>query len=109
MTDRLDRSSSHETGDAYVAVVARLNDLWRVIRCRDGIQWILQRRDGQRAGGTRWTGSCYLTTREALIRVCRTRAGDCDPIAWWTLLALPERYEPADIPTDNRQPEEVFE
>lgn len=48
-----------ETADSYAAVVAQLNDQWRVIECRDGIQWILQRRDGQRAGQPRWMGVRY--------------------------------------------------
>lgn len=81
-----------ETASDYSAVVAVLNKHWRVIRCRDDLQWILQSRDGQRAGGARWTGSSYHTDREALIRVCRTRAGHCTPSAMTILAALPERY-----------------
>lgn len=109
MTSRQALFSANETDDAYFAVVAKLGDRWRVIRCRDDIQWVLQRREGQRHGRPRWTGDGYLTTREALIRVCRAKAGDCDPTAWTTLLALPERYEPTGISIDNLQLEEAFE
>lgn len=100
-------NNSNETDDTYCAVVAKLGDRWRIIRCRDDMQWILQRHEGQRHGRPRWTGDSYFRTRKALIRVCRAKAGDGDPIAWPTLLALPERYEPAEIPIDDHQLEEV--
>ncbi|WP_333824267.1 hypothetical protein [Pinisolibacter sp.] len=109
MISHLARSSANETDDAYGAVVAKLNTRWRVSRCRDDIQWILQRRKGWTGAAPRWTGDSYFRTREALMGVTHAKAGDCDPIAWSALLALPERYEPADIPIDNLQTEEVFE
>ena len=34
--------SRRESDDAYNAVIAHLNDDWRVIECLDRIQWILQ-------------------------------------------------------------------
>lgn len=41
----LNASVQHrESADDYHRVVAVLNDRWRVIECRDGIQWVLQRR-----------------------------------------------------------------
>ena len=79
-----------ETADSYAAVVAQLNDQWRVIECRDGIQWILQRRDGQRAGQPRWMGVRYFRTREALITASRALCGCCDPAARGVLAALPD-------------------
>ena len=81
-----------ETASDYSAVVTVLNTNWRVIRCRDDIQWILQRRDGSRAGRGRWTGSSYHTDREALIAFCRTRAGRGAAAGMAILAALPERY-----------------
>jgi hypothetical protein len=35
----------HESSDGYSRVGAVLNGKWRVIECRDRIQWILQSRD----------------------------------------------------------------
>lgn len=107
MTSRQALFSASETDDAYVAVVAKLSDRWRVIRCRDDIQWILQRRKGWTGAAPRWTGDSYFRNREALVRVTHAKAGDCDPTAWSTLLALPERYEPTAIPIDDHQLEEV--
>jgi len=82
-----------EESDNYHAVVARLNDGWRVIVCRAGIQWILQHRSGQRHGRARWEGRSYCRTQQALIRVSREHAGPVDPAAAAILAAPPERID----------------
>jgi hypothetical protein len=83
-----------ESDDQYLGVVAVLNQQHRVIRCRDGIQWILQRRHGpERLAGTRWDGRSYCRTREALIRCCHEHAGSIDATASTALMSLPERIE----------------
>ena len=81
-----------ESDDNYDRVVARLDDRWRVIVCRDDVQWILQRRDGERAGRARWTGVGYFLTREALLRVSRASCAWIDPAALAVLEALPEHF-----------------
>ena len=60
----------HEGGesDNYPNVVARLGVDWRVIVCRDGIQWIVQRRVGKRHGGARWEARSYCRSRDGLLR-----------------------------------------
>ena len=66
------RARAHnETSDTYTGLIARLSDHWRVIVCRDQLQWILQRRDAQRSGQPLWKALGYFRTREALIRVSR--------------------------------------
>src|SRR5262245_23488791 len=60
-------AASNEEADNYRAVVAILNPRWRIIECRNGIQWILQRSAGLRHGKTRWEGRCYCRTRECLL------------------------------------------
>jgi hypothetical protein len=92
-----------ETAGDYPNIVARLSDKWRVILCGAGIQWILQRRDGERAGRARWAGVGYCRTREALLRLCRASSERVDPAAWAALIALPEHFhndpiKPAPIP-----------
>jgi hypothetical protein len=82
--------SNKESADDYSNVVTRLNPEWRVIVCKDQIQWILQRIDGKRHGRTRWVGRSYLRDRNVLTRVCRTNVGEIDPIALLALAALPE-------------------
>jgi hypothetical protein len=87
------RISRSEEAEDYHAIVARLNDGWRIIVCRSGIQWILQRRCGERHGRARWEGRCYCRTSEALRRVSREHAGAIDPAAAAVLAALPQRLE----------------
>lgn len=87
MTEQL--STHRESDDGYMAVVACLNDRWRVILCKDGIQWILQRAK-KRWDGTAWEGCRYCRTRKALIRSCAELVGEIDPIAMATVERLPE-------------------
>jgi hypothetical protein len=65
-----------------------LNEGWRVIVCRDGIQWILQfaKKSGH---GTAWRRRSYCRTKSGLIGVCAAHAGECDPKAAAVLEALP--------------------
>lgn len=55
-----------ETDDNYRGEVFRRGD-HRVVLCRDGIQWIIQRR--RKGAGERWKALGYCTTRKALIRL----------------------------------------
>ncbi|MDF2234961.1 hypothetical protein P2H44_20570 [Albimonas sp. CAU 1670] len=83
-------ASHRETADDYSALLARLNEGFRVIACKDRLQWIIQRRDRWKAGAPRWTGFRYHPTREALIAACRALSGPCDPAAMASLALLPE-------------------
>jgi hypothetical protein len=83
-------------GESYDAwpVVARLNAGWRVIACRDGVQWILQRRGSpEKPRRDDWRGRSYCQTSEALIRCAREHAGEIEPTACTILAALPARLE----------------
>ena len=60
--------SHRERDDAYRNVVAQLAPRWRVIVCKDGIQWILQRKEASHGGP--WRGMSYHTNREGLSRAC---------------------------------------
>tara|TARA_R100000789_G_scaffold18503_1_gene21325 strand:- start:1077 stop:1499 length:423 start_codon:yes stop_codon:yes gene_type:complete len=68
-------ASPNERDDHYRSVVCQI-DGWRVIVCRDGIQWIIQRR--RRAGRRQveWKGRSYCTTRDTLIREWRRHTDD---------------------------------
>jgi hypothetical protein len=67
-----------------------LNAGWRVIVCRDGLQWILQARNrAETVSRTDWRGRSYCTTRDALIACCDRFCGAIDPAAAATLEALP--------------------
>ena len=76
--------------------IVRLNDKWRIVD--DPLQWILQRRAGNRtrSDGSEdpraWRGSAYCTTRRALLSNIRERAGDVDPAAVAFIETWPERH-----------------
>ncbi|MGR3545525.1 MAG: hypothetical protein ACU0DX_00230 [Roseovarius sp.] len=80
-------SSPKESDDYYHTVIFQIDD-WRVIVCRDGIQWIIQRR--RRAGRRRveWKGRSYHTTRDVLIRDWRRHTGDAGT---FLVASVPER------------------
>jgi hypothetical protein len=84
------KSRHREEADAYPAIVAKLNSTWRVIECRDRIQWILQRRAGKRHGQPRWDGRCYCRTRDGLLRRVRELASEIEPVASAFLKNLPD-------------------
>jgi hypothetical protein len=97
------RGRWREEADDYMSVVAYLNAGWRVIKCRDQIQWILQRRSGQRHGQPRWEGKGYFGTKDALIRTVHKSAGQIDEKALHILEALPERLHGFRILATTRQ------
>ena len=57
-----------ERDDGYKGVVTQLTTRWRVIICKDGIQWILQRKEASHGGP--WRGVSYHTNRDGLLRAC---------------------------------------
>jgi hypothetical protein len=63
--------SRQESADDYPGVVAELGK-WRVVECRDGEQWILQRKSGT------WEARSFCRTSEALRRVVREHVGAVD-------------------------------
>src|SRR6516164_5309896 len=77
-----------EETDDY-PTIAILNNRWRVIACRQSIQWVLQRRRG---GVDHWRGYWFCRTREALICGAREHAGQIGGDALVVLLRLPERF-----------------
>ena len=86
------RTSDRKSDQHYRAVVAVRNGRWRVIVCRDAIQWILQL--GKSNGhGTAWRDRSYCRTKSALKRICAQHVGEIEPFAFTILNALPNRIE----------------
>lgn len=90
-----------ESDDAYLGVVVRLNDRWRVIVCRNGIQWILQTAK-KRRDGTAWEGRSYCRTREGLNRCVSRLAGRISAGSEAVLAGLPDMAEASPRATPNR-------
>lgn len=80
-----------EESDDY-PVIASLNDRWRVIACKNSIQWILQKRRG---GPNHWRGKYFCRSREVLVRCAREYAGRIRGDTLVVLFRLPERFPQA--------------
>ena len=79
--------SHKERDDNYNRVIVQLAPRWRVIVCKDGRQWILQRKEASHAGP--WIGMSYNTNRDGLLRACGSvGALNNDPLE--ALEALPD-------------------
>lgn len=78
----------HETADEYQAVLAHLKPCWRVICCRDHLQWVIQRRKNS-GGEWPWRAQAYCRTRKALLRLTASLCGPIDPDALTRLASLP--------------------
>lgn len=65
-----------ERSDRYAGEIHRAGD-WRVALCRDGLQWLLQRRRTTRQEGATaaWDSLGYFRGRDALVRLWRAYSG----------------------------------
>ena len=79
--------SHRERDDGYKGVVAQLAPRWRVIVCKDGMQWIVQQKESSHGGP--WRGVSYHTNRDGLLRACGSlEAASCGALE--ALAALPD-------------------
>lgn len=85
-------NSNREEADNYCRIIAVLSSDWRVIECRDGIQWILQRRSGKRHGQPRWVSRKFNRNKMALLGNVHAFVGETDPVAEASLAALPDWF-----------------
>ena len=91
-----ERASRRERDEDNFHIVARLNERWRAIVCKDAIQWILQKSKSDGGHGAQWRGHRYFTTRDALIAACARLCGRCAIAALDRLARLLARIQ------DNR-------
>ncbi len=76
-------TSTKECSDHYTKVL-KVSGSYRVIVCRDDLQWILQRRRaGNPGAGRAWQAIGYMTQSETLKRLWREKTGQSlvSPIA----------------------------
>jgi hypothetical protein len=93
-----------ETAESYGHVVVRLNPRWRIIACRDGLQWILQyRASAETYSRARWASRSHCRTGEVLIRCVHEHAGAIDPAAAAILAAPPGPIDAVIHPRSNNQ------
>ena len=89
---RVPKEWGSERSDAYGGVVCIINDRWRVIVCKNNIQWILQKSKADGGHGRAWRGVSHLTTKKALIEACARLCGLYEPEVHVALDGLPERF-----------------
>ena len=80
-----------ERDDTYSDVVVECRDRWRVIRCRRGLQWIIQKRSTKRPNRGVFIGKSFHTTRKSLLEACSRLQLLDSPRILASLLDLPER------------------
>ena len=80
-----------ETSDFYSRVITVLAPRWRVITCRNSIQWILQKRTAEPLHKGIWRGRSYHTTQNSLIEACARLELLPDTKTEVSLNALPPR------------------
>ena len=74
-----------EQSQDYPFVITYLSNRYRLIECRDHIQWILQRRD---KNVPRWRGIYYFLNTQSMSRIFRQFGLDDGVVG-----QLPERFE----------------
>ena len=102
--------SHREKDDSYRSVIIQFAPRWRVIVCKDDIQWLVQHRTADPLHRGLWRGRSYMTTRDSLIKACARLEPLSDPSVMAILSALPDRIgskheqriEPHS-PTKNQQ------
>ena len=81
--------SHRERDQHYSHVIAKPTPRWRIILCRDGVQWIVQKKEASHEGP--WRAEGYYTCRESLIKACGKLDLLSDANTEAVLYALPER------------------
>ena len=84
--------SHRESDDNYLDVAAQLAPRWRVIVCKDHLQWIIQKRTAEPLHAGVWRGVSYVTSRSSLIRLYASLEFLSDHVVCATLYALPEQF-----------------
>ena len=66
----IDNVHSHrERDDNYSKVIIQLTPRWRIIECRNALQWIIQHRSAKLLNRGHWLGVSYHTSKNKLIEV----------------------------------------
>ena len=81
--------SHRERDDNYQSVIVQLDPRWRIIECRDAIQWIIQKRSAEPSHSGEWRGDSYVVSRDALIELSVKRGLLSEPSLRAVLEALP--------------------
>jgi len=81
--------SHRERDDAYIGTIIQFSPRWRLVLCKDQMQWIIQKKESSRRGD--WRGKQYLTWRDSVLKACGSLGLLSDPNTEAVLTTLPER------------------
>ena len=84
-------STHRESDDNYRWVAATLSEDLRVILCKNGLQYIPQRRYADGLRGAAWRSLCYCAFKTSLMRLCDGLKGRSGPVSTAPIAALPEK------------------
>ena len=89
-TARLSTShiSHRERDDAYIGTIIQFSPRWRLILCKDQMQWIIQKKESSYRGF--WRGKQYLTCKDSVLKASGRLGWLSDPAVEAALYALPE-------------------
>ena len=83
------RISHREREDGYIATVVQFNQRWRLVLCKDQMQWIIQKKESSRRGD--WRGKLYLTCKDSVLKASGSLGLLSDPEVEATLRRLPDQ------------------
>jgi len=88
-TGRLSTShySHRERDDAYLGTIVQFSPRWRLVLCKDQMQWIIQKKESSRRGD--WRGLKYLTCKDSILKASGSLGLLSDPKVKAVLHALP--------------------
>ena len=69
--DMAEFNSHRERDDNYNKVIIQLAPRWRIIECKNALQWIIQHRAAKPLNPGHWLGVSYITSRSKLIEVSK--------------------------------------
>ena len=81
--------SRNERDAAYDSIIVYVSPRIRIILCRNGIQYIVQRMFAETAHGEVWRGIRYHVTQKALFDFCVKRQWLCEPDVRQIITGLP--------------------
>ena len=89
-TGRLSDShiSNRERDDAYIGTIVQFSPRWRLVLCKDQMQWIIQKKESSRRGD--WRGKQYLTRKDSVLKASVRLGLLSDPKVDAVLHALPD-------------------
>jgi len=81
--------SHRERDDAYYRTIVQFSLRWRLILCKDQIQWIIQKKESSHRGF--WRGKQYLTCKDSVLEASGRLGLLCDESIKAILETLPAR------------------